>query len=117
MPLTTPELAADLIQAAKRYHESGKWWCELFMLMPDHMHALLSFPKKMGMAMTIRNWKRGTARIQKVKWQDNFFDHRIRNDRLRADTWSYIRRNPVAKGLCADEDAWPHWWSGTLVTD
>jgi len=83
--------------------------------MPDHLHALLAFPREPGMAATIREWKRGAARLQGVKWQENFFDHRIRSDKFRAETWHYIRRNPVAKGLCPDEDSWTYWWSGTLA--
>ena len=112
--LVEPSLAQDLLAAARRYHESAKWWCELFVLMPDHLHAVLAFPRETGMAATIRNWKRGTARYQGVLWQENFFDHRLRSEKDRAETWHYIRRNPVAKGLCVDEDSWPWWWSGAV---
>lgn len=112
IPLTAPALAADLLNSAQLYHAADKWWCELFLLMPDHLHALLAFPGKPGMAATIREWKRGAARLQGVKWQENFFDHRIRSGKLGAETWSYIRRNPVVKGLCPDEDSWAYWWSG-----
>ena len=108
--LTEANLPAELLQAAKRYHELGHWWCELFLLMPDHVHALLRFPRDPGMAVVIGNWKRGTARFQGVKWQKNFFDHRIR-DRVEADKkWRYIRLNPVVKQLCAKEEDWPHCW-------
>jgi REP element-mobilizing transposase RayT len=114
-PLTTPARATDLLNSVRLYHATGRWWCELFLLMPDHLHALLAFPREPGMAATIREWKRGAARLQGVKWQENFFDHRIRSDKFSAETWHYIRRNPVAKGLCPDEDSWTYWWSGTLA--
>ena len=39
-------LSADLLRAAQHYHELGHWWCELFLLMPDHVHMLLSVPPK-----------------------------------------------------------------------
>ena len=112
VPLTVPALASDLLKSAKFYQAAGKWWCELFLLMPDHLHALLAFPPELGMAVTIREWKRGAARLQGVKWQMNFFDHRIRNAKLGKEAWDYIRRNPVVKGLSRDEDSWPYWWSG-----
>ncbi len=74
IPLTEPALAAQLLAAVKRYHESGRWWCRLVVLMPDHLHAMLSFPEHgPGMAATVRDWKRGTARFQGVEWQTNFF--------------------------------------------
>ena len=111
-PLTTPVLAAALLKSVQLYHASGKWWCKLFLLMPDHLHALLVFPRETGMAATNRGWKRGTARLHGVNWQENFFDHRIRSDKLESETWDYIRRNPVVKGLCPNEDSWTHWWSG-----
>ncbi|MBI2516879.1 MAG: transposase [Opitutae bacterium] len=107
-------LGRELLAAAQRYHELSRWWCELFLLMPDHWHALLLFPREQGMASTMRDWKRGTARFQGVLWQENFFDHRIRTKKSGEEKWRYIRRNPAAKGLCAREGDWPWWWSGAL---
>ena len=110
--LTDSRLSAELIEAAKRYHKLGHWWCELFLLMPDHVHALLRFPREPGIAAVLSNWKRGTARFQGMRWQDNFFDHRIRNKAEASEKWRYIRLNPVVTKLCAGEDDWSHWWSG-----
>lgn len=110
-PLTAPNLAPQLIAAARRYHESGRWWCDLFLLMPDHVHAIVAFPG-LRLSGALRNWKRGVARFQDVAWQENFFDHRLRHEAERERTWRYIRRNPVAQGLCETEDDWPWWWSG-----
>src|SRR5215207_1576101 len=73
--LIAPKVADDLLVAARRYHELNHWSCELFLIMPDHVHAVLSFPNEPGMMMTIRNWKRGSARFQGVTWQEGFFDH------------------------------------------
>ena len=113
-PLTEPRLSKDLITAVQRYHQLGHRWCELFLLMPDHLHALFRFPGDPEMSTVVGNWKRSTARFQHVRWQDNFFDHRIRNKAEAAEKWHYIRLNPTAKLLCAREEDWPHWWSGIL---
>ncbi len=110
--LTHPPLARELLDAARRYHATGRWWCELFLLMPDHWHAILVFPAEPGMSRTLRDWKRGTARFQHIDWQENYFDHRIRNAAEFAETWHYIRRNPAACGLCEGEDDWPWWCAG-----
>lgn len=104
--LTDSPLALELIAAARRYHEFGRWWCKLFLLMPDHVHAIIAFPREPGMSVTVRDWKRGTTRFQGVCWQMNYFDHRLRNDEEVRQAWSYIRRNPVAKGLCPCKDDW-----------
>ena len=113
--LTASALAPQLLAAVRRSHELGHWWCELFLLMPDHVHALLAFPDSPGMSETLRNWKRGTARVQRVQWQEGYFDHRLRPQKSLRESWDYIRRNPVVKNLCATEDDWPWWWSGTVA--
>ena len=92
--LADPDLAPKVLEAAQRYHTMGRWWCEMMLLMPDHLHALLAFPGAPGMAMTVRDWKRGVARFQGVQWQDNFFDHRIRHEKEGNEKWLYIRQNP-----------------------
>ncbi len=110
--LIEPALGEALLNSARRYHELGHWWCELFLLMPDHVHAILAFPSAPGMSETLRNWKRATARFNRVRWQEGYFDHRLRTDAESNEKWHYIRRNPVVKNICATEDAWPWWWSG-----
>ena len=115
--LTDAAQAQALLSAAQTYHETGKWWCHLLLLMPDHVHAMLVFPSDTSMSAAIRDWKRATARLHGISWQENYFDHRIRNEEESSKTWAYIRRNPVVKELCATEDDWPFWWSGTVGED
>lgn len=110
--LTDEKLGAELLTAVRRYHELGRWWCRLVVLMPDHLHALVSFPEnEAGLAGTVRDWKRGTARFQGVRWQDNFFDHRLRSEKEADEAWIYIANNPVVKGLVARAEDWRWQWS------
>jgi putative transposase len=111
IPLTEEKLGADLLAAMRRYHELGRWWCRLVVIMPDHLHALVSFPDQSGMSATVRDWKRGTARFQGVRWQSNFFDHRLRTDKEVAEAWVYFGANPVVKGLVLRAQDWPWRWS------
>ncbi len=110
-PLTEPKLAADLLEAARYYHDCRRWWCRLIVLMPDHVHAVLSFPEAAGLAITVRDWKRATARRLGVRWQGNFFDHRLRSEAEADEAWVYFGQNPVAKGLVSHAEAWPWRWS------
>jgi REP element-mobilizing transposase RayT len=111
-PLTDTKLGADLITAVRRYHDLGRWWCRLVVLMPDHLHALVSFPEnEAGMASAVRDWKRGTARFQGVRWQSNFFDHRLRSEAEADEAWVYFGENPVVKGLVGRAEDWPWRWS------
>jgi REP element-mobilizing transposase RayT len=108
--LTLPPLAKALLEAAQNYHRRQIWFCRLFLLMPDHIHALLAFPEDFAMAKVVDGWKRYAARDLGVQWQTNFFDHRIRNDHELGETWNYILRNPAAKGLCLVDSDWPWVW-------
>jgi len=75
--------------------------------MPDHLHALLSFPAEAGMSKTISAWKGYHARQTGVAWQANYFDHRIRSAAEFELKAAYIRNNPVVKGLCPEAADWP----------
>ncbi len=81
--------------------------------MPDHIHALLSFPALQAMGETIGAWKAYHAKQSRVVWQENFFDHRIRNKQELNKKAAYIRRNPVVKGLCEKEEDWRWMYVGS----
>ena len=74
--------------------------------MPDHLHAILAFPRDPGMETTMKNWKRFVATKFGVNWQRDFFDHRLRNDQELQEKISYILMNPVRKGLCERVEDW-----------
>jgi len=115
--LTDPLLAQDLLDSVRHYEESKRWHITLFLLMPDHLHALLSFPLDQSMSRTIGDWKHFQTYHREIVWQEGHFDHRLRDDE-RGEQLSakidYIRQNPVAAGLCASAEDWP-WWIGRSV--
>ena len=99
--------AGDAVLAALRHnHEKLVWHCRLALLMPDHLHAILAFPREPGMATIVRNWKAFVARTAGVAWHRDFFDHRLRDHHELTETTSYIRMNPVRKGLCGRAEDW-----------
>jgi REP element-mobilizing transposase RayT len=108
--LTNPLLAPGILDSAKFYEAKTRWHITLFLLMPDHLHAILSFTHDQAMSEVIRDWKRFHARANHIFWQEGYFDHRLRADergmQLSAKL-DYIRRNPVAAGLCARAEDWP----------
>ena len=59
------------------------------------------------MGQVVGDWKRWHETRSGVLWQDNFFDHRLRNAEALETKASYIRRNPVACNLCSSEEDWP----------
>ncbi|PYJ78723.1 MAG: hypothetical protein DME69_07485 [Verrucomicrobia bacterium] len=103
--LTEPALAQRLLDSARFYESRQCWHITLFLLMPDHLHALLSFARDQTMSGVIGDWKHFHARKHGIMWQEGYFDHRLRNDE-RGEQLSakmhYIRQNPVVDGLCAN---------------
>lgn len=103
-------LAHALLSSVEHYQASARWRCRLFLLMPDHLHALISFPREPGMSDTIRAWKTYHARAHDIRWQSGYFDHRLRSEDELSAKAHYIRQNPVVKGLRATPEAWPWTW-------
>ena len=62
----------------------------------------------------IASWKRYIARAAGVRWQDDFFDHRIRDAASLTEKWEYIRNNPVRKNMVRSPDDWPYQWQSDL---
>jgi len=80
------------------------------LLMPDHLHALISFPQDRVMKSVIAKWKEIVAKRAGVSWQRDFFDHRIRNHESSSGKSGYILMNPVRKRFVADASQWPFVW-------
>jgi REP element-mobilizing transposase RayT len=107
--LTTPELAGPLLDTVKLRNERSIWFAHIFLLMPDHVHALLSFPPSRNtVQQTVTLWKRWTARQMGIEWQRDFFEHRLRSDESWREKADYILANPVRKGLIAEASTWPY---------
>jgi REP-associated tyrosine transposase len=107
--LTDPILAQTLLDSAKLYETKQRWHITLLVLMPDHLHALLSFARDESMSDIIGDWKRFHAHKHGVTWQEGYFDHRLRADERSeqlAAKMTYIRNNPVAAGLCGKAEDW-----------
>lgn len=102
-------VADTLLAAARHCQERGIWFLRLFLVMPDHIHALLSVARDASLAATVSNWKHYLSRTSGIAFQRDFFEHRMRNEAETSETWTYIRNNPVRKGLAAHADEWPHW--------
>ena len=109
-PLTDRAFGQPILDSAKFYETRMRWHVTLFLLMPDHLHAVLSFARSESMSEVIRDWKRFHRRVNHVIWQEGYFDHRLRADERGTQLTAklnYIRQNPVVAGLCARAEDWP----------
>ncbi len=105
--LCREDIAQVLFETGRCYHDTQKWYLKILLLMPDHRHMLVGVPSDANLSNLVRDFKRITAKIARIHWQRNFFDHRLRHDESEAEKFEYIRRNPVRAGLIRAEDEWP----------
>jgi len=109
--LCTPEAAAWIRESFEFREQRGDWWVHLLLLMPDHLHAIMSFAQEPGMTRALTQWKRYAAREHGIQWQRDFFEHRLRDSDNRVEKAHYIRMNPVRAGLVAKPEDWPYVWA------
>jgi putative transposase len=98
--LRQPELAE--IVAKSLHHFDGERCVLLdFVVMPNHAHVLVSFPDEDAMLAQCESWKHFTAtqinrrlKQQGRLWQQDAFDHLVRNERQFEYLRGYIAANP-----------------------
>ncbi len=85
-----------------------------YVVMPEHVHLLLSEPDRQTLAVAIQSLKQGVARrlIEPEAahfWQHRYYDFNVRDYRQFLEKLRYIHRNPVNRGLCERPEEWE--WS------
>ena len=105
--LAIPHVGEPLIETIRHRNERGDWFAHLAMLMPDHVHLLLSFPHDRRVQNSNSKWKEWTAKTLAIEWQRDFFEHRLRRDESYRAKADYILMNPVRAGLVAQPEDWP----------
>ncbi|MGQ9648194.1 MAG: REP-associated tyrosine transposase, partial [Thermodesulfobacteriota bacterium] len=109
------ELLADARKAvleACRHFDGKRYHLWSAVVMPDHVHLLLTpMEQKKGewysLSQILHSIKSFSAKqINKLLnregniWQDESFDRIVRDEKEFFEKWSYIRNNPVKRGLC-----------------
>jgi len=104
-------VAQALFETVAFRNAKHMWYAYLFLVMPDHVHALLSFPPSdKPLRSIVSEWKGWTAKKLGINWQSDFFEHRLRQDESRRQKGDYILHNPVRAGLVQRPQDWPHVW-------
>jgi putative transposase len=106
--LALPGIAEQIFETVRHRQEQHLWWPHLFLLMPDHAHALISFPpSEKTLRGIVSKWKGWTAKQAGIQWQSDFFEHRLRHDESRRQKADYILHNPVRQKLVKRAEDWP----------
>jgi putative transposase len=87
-----------------------------YVVMPEHVHLLLSEPQQGKLADALKSLKQGVSRrlIGDAEhfWQKRYHDFNIRNHQQFTEKLRYTHRNPVKSGLCERAEDWE--WSSFL---
>jgi putative transposase len=108
--LCNPQVAREIFDSVEFRNQNHVWYAHFIVLMPDHLHGLISFPSEQPMRQIVADWKRFLATGLGINWQRDFFDHRLRREESLSEKAHYIRANPVRAGLVATSEEWPYFW-------
>jgi len=98
--------------------ERVRCWYGLFVtgyvLMPEHVHLLLSEPQRSHLSVALQMLKQITSHQLKIPrtaffWQARYYDFNVWSERKRAEKLDYMHMNPVKRGLVTSPEQWP--WS------
>ena len=86
-----------------------------FVVMPEHVHLLVSEPERGVLADAIHCLKLtfGKRLRAGVFWQKRYYDRNVRNEQEFQEKLRYLHRNPVKRGLAekAEEWKWSSLWT------
>jgi len=126
---TTDESRRVFENALERVRRSFRLRVYGYVVMPEHIHLLVSEPERTGplkpksglngspsLAEALKSLKQGVARrlIGDADhfWQKRYYDFNVRNHEQFVEKLHYIHWNPVNAGLCERPEDWP--WSSFL---
>jgi len=113
--LSDPRIAECVIAALRKGEVQEMFLLHAYVVMANHVHVLLE--PKFPIARITQMLKGSTARAANAIlgrvgmrfWQEESFDHWIRNEPEKGRVQTYIERNPVIAGLVQSPEEWP--WS------
>lgn len=92
-----------------KYRREGRYYLHAFVVMPEHIHLLLTPANNVTIEHAIQLIKGGYSHAlgsilgrKREIWQRGFTDHRIRDVQDFSNHQNYIHRNPVERKLVLD---------------
>jgi putative transposase len=97
--------------------ERCRKWYGLFVygyvVMPEHVHLLLSEPERAPLSSAIQMLKQNVANHlqgDRIRfWLPRYYDFNVHTHKKHIEKLRYIHRNPVKRGLVSAPELWP--WS------
>ena len=109
--LETPESRDTFLEI---FELTRKWYgfyvCG-YVVMPEHVHLLISEPERKKLSTAIQMLKQNTTRkLQPIEgapfWEPRYYDFNVWSEAKRIEKLRYIHRNPVRRGLVERPEDW-----------
>ena len=101
------ERALDALRAKYGFVVAG------YVLMPEHVHLLVSEPVRSSLSVVLQVLKQQSSRKLKAPgtvrlWQRRYYDFNVYNEKKRVEKLRYMHRNPVKRSLVQkpEQRAW-----------
>jgi putative transposase len=108
--LSTPatrDLFEEMLEQTRRLY---RFCVSAYVVMPEHVHLLLSEPERRLLSVALQALKQAVARRQKVAdppfWQARYYDRNIWSKKAFDESRAYIHMNPVRRGLVENAEDW-----------
>ncbi len=113
----------EVLEAVLRFSDGSSHINHAWVIMPNHVHALVSLAPDVQLPRQIGKWKGlSSRRINRLMqrrgslWQDDYFDRLIRDWKHFSNCARYIRGNPIKAQL--PSEAYTHFeaaWIGEMI--
>jgi putative transposase len=103
------EAARDLFEAAlQRMSYCHRFDVAGYVVMPEHVHLLLSEPEEELLSVGLQALKLAVSKRseQRPFWTARYYDFNVFTEAKRMEKLGYIHRNPVKRGLVEQPEDW-----------
>lgn len=118
------ESIAQIIEQNLLHFDRKRYKVHAWVIMPNHVHILLTPEKNVLLSNIVHSWKSYTAKRANAIlgrhtefWQREYFDRMIRSERHFNNAIDYIHNNPVKAGLCESAADWQFSSARFLLSD
>jgi putative transposase len=120
-PFEVPELTGAFISELRTALEFHDCLAPIYCFMPDHLHLIVKGTKETSdTRAAVEKFKQKTGwwfkqNLPTVCWQEDFYDHIIRNSEDHRAQFQYIAANPMRAGLSKHQFDYP--FTGSIGYD
>jgi putative transposase len=107
-----PRIFEETLERVRRWYGFGVLG---YVVMPEHVHLLVSEPERGSLSLSIQMLKQLTGHKLRSRgsdtpfWHTRYYDFNVRTAKKRIEKLRYMHRNPVVRGLVQQPEDWE--WS------